>query len=139
MLDCPFVVGLDTIDWLTCSFEVLFDMNAAAISAPNKLHLSTLSVDAISKLLIIWDAWDPLRENDERVLDAKLAAEDAADATDNVEPNDELIELKLGVELGGLAEQIAFNNLSIPSRMRISKSILLFNSSFFKKKINFKF
>ena len=64
---------------------------------------------------------------------AKLAADEAADATDKLEPNELLIEVEFAVIVcdDGLAEHIAFNNFNIPSSIRISKSILLFNSSFY--------
>ena len=52
------------------SLVALFDIIAAAISAPIKLHLLTSSVELISKLLIRTEAGD-MFVNDDKVAEAK--------------------------------------------------------------------
>ena len=115
-------------------------MIAAAISAPIKLHLFTSSVELISKLLIRTDAAD-MFENDDRVAEAN---EDTVgfNPFTLIEPwfkADRPGCEELWTE--GLAEHIALRSFSMPSSIRISKSILLLSSSFYefthKKKENF--
>ena len=107
--------------WDIDSFENFVEMIAFAIAAPTSLHFSVFSNLLGSKLLIKTDGIDiELDDVDEDETDEEPIVDD-----------DEMRLLLTDDDDGGGAEQIAFKSLSIPSNIRISKSILLFNSSFY--------
>ncbi len=107
------------------------------MAAPISLHLSLFSNLHGSKLLIKIDEIElvecielvELDIDDEIEEDVDVNVEDCPSKRLLVRFDGELFPFN-DVLVDGGAEQIAFSNFNIPSSMRISKSILLFNSSF---------
>lgn len=100
----------------------LLDMRAAAMAAPMLAHFSLSLNLSESKLLMICEA----DVND--AFDGKFSWESAPWQV-------ALFDVGTGADTKPVdgVEHIAFNSFKIPSRIRISRSILLFNSSFLNK------